>query len=392
MLSSLRKSFLGTRSAITPSFPLLKAWWPRDPRVQLYSFPFTSPNCHRQDLAFYPGPLQLTFLHLPEYILWACPPLLTGLCRLRFALSLAQLRQCGCASEARLKAQQLLKEKFLNWMGFLWLLSCHLVFLASSARPCPRALKGTLRTDQACRAWVSARLSRGLVCSSHSSTSRTETHKSYTELSDPLWAVSGAALPPGKHPHAPGTPGGSPWGWGPGAPPSRMAKASSFSMPAISLSCCAKKAAAGSSSPATPFPRAEPPAGTPNGSNSAMAGSSTAPTFRETPTEQQTRRPAAAAVLAPAIRHKLDEGEGGSGNPAPISGRSRRCWRAEKVITNQRAEVAPELTNQQEERRAPSKTRDSGSTCVEGAEPSQRWVGGSSAWFKVALLDPALGL
>ena len=40
-----------------------------------------------------------------------------------------------------------------------------------------------------------------------------------------------------------------------------------------------------------------------------MAGSSTAPTFRETPTDQQTPRPAAAAVLAPAIRHKLEEGE-----------------------------------------------------------------------------------
>ena len=279
--------------------------------------------------------------------------LLTGLSRLRFALSLAQLRQCGCASEARLRAQQLLKEKFLNWMGLLWLLSLSSRFLGFFSPSVPKSAQthsldglslpslGFRMTGPGARFLFALNLPDG------------EAQELHRALRPTVGRVSGAALPPRKHPHLPGIPGGSPWGWDPGAPPSRMAKASSFSMPAISLSCCAKKAAAGSSSPATPFPRAGPPAGTPNGSNSAMAESSTAPTFRETPTDQQTPTPAAAAVLAPAIRGKLEEGEGGSGNPAPISGRSRQCWRAEKVIPNQRAEVAPELANQQEERRTP---------------------------------------
>ena len=50
-------------------------------------------------------------------------------------------------------------------------------------------------------------------------------------------------------------------------PLSRMLKPSSFSIPAISLSCCARKAAAGSSS-GTPFPTSR--GAEPNMSNSAM--------------------------------------------------------------------------------------------------------------------------
>lgn len=126
---------------------------------------------------------------------------------------------------------------------------------------------------------------------------------------------------------SPGPPGGSPCGCGPGAPPSRMAKASSFSMPAISLSCCAKKAAAGSSSPApaTPFPSAGPPGapvGAPNGSNSAMTAQ-----VNCSDTEAETNRP---IRRYPAQQRTLcwrllpeDErevGEGGSGKPASISG------------------------------------------------------------------------
>lgn len=151
---------------------------------------------------------------------------------------------------------------------------------------------------------------------------------------------------------SPGPPGGSPCGCGPGAPPSRMAKASSFSMPAISLSCCAKKAAAGSSSPApaTPFPSAGPPgapAGAPNGSSSAMTAQ-----LDRSDTKAEANRPQADTASGSGHcwqqlpQDEREEGEGESGSPASISG-----WVGEPL--KEQPIRGQELPNQLAKRRSP---------------------------------------
>lgn len=257
MLSSLRKSFLGTsQQSSLPSLceslmtkgsmcPIILSLLP------LQKTAIAKIRHSTQDLCSWMWSF-CTFLC--TYCVCLPSFLLTGRCRLRFALSLAQLRQCGYASEARLKAQQLLKEKFLNWMGFLWLLSLSSRFLGFFGTCVPMSAQ-THSSDGLGLPSLGFRMTGP----GGSFPLRTPQPPGWrgtrvTELSDPLWAEDfGAALPPRKHP--PGIPGGSPWGLGSGGAAVRMAKASSFSMPAISLSCCAKKAAAGSSSPATPFPK-----------------------------------------------------------------------------------------------------------------------------------------
>lgn len=98
MLSLLRKAFVGNKSAIVPSFPLLKARCTRDPCPTLL-FPFSlSKLSITNNCWFYTGPLYLTFSHIPVNLLHARHPARHRGYKSEQELTLSWIRTAFCES------------------------------------------------------------------------------------------------------------------------------------------------------------------------------------------------------------------------------------------------------------------------------------------------------